>query len=352
MKKSLAQQNIEYFQVLDEQGRIDSKLDPKLSKKDLLKAYDFMVLGRAFDDKMLSLQRQGRIATFAQIKGQEASNIGVAMALSKDDWLVQSFRENGAALYMGQTMKNILFYYGGDERGNKIPEKVNLMPVSVPVGSQCLHTAGIAWGLKLQKKRGVCVGFNGDGATSQGDFHEALNYAGVFNLPAVFVCQNNQFAISIPVKGQTNSETIAQKANAYGIKGVQVDGNDLLGVYRVTKDAIENARKGKGPTFIECLTYRLGNHTTSDDASRYRKDSEVKKWQKKDPILRIKNYLKKKKFWSEKYEKSLQLKVNKAIEKSVKEYEKEPIQIVDDIFKYMYEEMTEDLRQQLSEAKQ
>ncbi len=342
---------VKTLQIMDESGKTDSKLMPKLTDKTVKEMYKFMVFGRGLDDKMLALQRQGRIGTFAQIKGQEATNIGAAFALDKEDWIFPAFRENPALIYRGLPPENLIEYYGWDERGNKIPDNVNEFPTAVPVATQTLHAVGFAWAAKLQKKKTVVATFFGDGATSEGDFHEAMNFAGVFKLPVVFICQNNQFAISLPREKQTASKTLAQKAIAYGFEGVQVDGNDIFAVYKSVKGAVDKARKGGGPTLIECYTYRLGDHTTSDDASRYRTDRELAEWKKKDPIDRLRKYMENKKIWDKKQEQALQKDVQKKVEDAVKKAESIPKPSIEDIFKYMYAEMTPELREQLEYLK-
>lgn len=343
---------IETVQILDERGNSVNSLHKSLSISDIKKMYRFMVLAKVFDQKMLALQRQGRLGTFASIRGQEASNVGIGYAMGKDDWLFPSFRENGTSLVLGLPMENILLYYGGDERGMKIPEKINHFPIAVPVSTQTLHAVGFAWSQKLQKKKGSVVTVFGDGATSKGDFHEAMNFAGVFSLPIVFVCQNNQYAISLPREKQSKSETLAQKALAYGFEGIQVDGNDVFAVYQAVKESLEKARKGKGPTMIECLTYRISDHTTSDDQAKYRDQREVEEWKKKDPIDRLRKYMESKKIWKKSDEKKLLKECNKKIEQAVKKFESIKPPEVEDIFKYAYKEMTPELREQMEKLKE
>ncbi|HLD56706.1 MAG TPA: pyruvate dehydrogenase (acetyl-transferring) E1 component subunit alpha [archaeon] len=342
---------IKTLQILDEKGNLVGKL-PKLASADVKKVYRFMVLSRIFDEKMLALQRQGRIGTFASIKGQEASNVGIGYAMSKEDWLFPSFREHGTSLVLGLPMENILLYYGGDERGSKIPENVNSFPVTVPVSTQALHAVGFAWAQKLQKKKSVSITVFGDGATSEGDFHEAMNFAGVFKLPVVFVCQNNQWAISVPRERQSASETLAQKAIAYGFEGVQVDGNDVFAVYQAVKEALEKARKGGGPTLVECFTYRISDHTTSDDWKKYRDEKEVEMWKKKDPIDRLRKYMESKKLWKKSDEKKLLKACEKLVEQAVKKFESTKPPEVEDIFKYTYKEMTPELVEQMEKLKE
>lgn len=283
--------HIDYLSILDETGKVDKELEPDISEDILLKVYKAMVLGRKFDERMLNLQRQGRIGTFAPITGQEASQLGAVAHLRQSDWLVPSFREAVAEIWRGKTLESFLLYFAGYNEGVEIAENQHNLPLSVPVGSQTLHAVGLAWAIRYRKKDDVVMAWFGDGATSEGDFHEAMNFAGVFKLPVIFVCQNNQWAISIPLSKQTRSKTLAQKALAYGFPGIQVDGNDLLAVYAAAKEAVERARSGEGPTMVECVTYRMMMHTTADDPKRYRSDDEVELWRKKDPITRFEKYL-------------------------------------------------------------
>src|SRR5204862_8118177 len=236
----------------------------------LLALYRGMVLTRAFDLKAVSLQRTGRLGTYAVSLGQEAVAVGIASAMRQEDVLLPSYRDNGALLWRGMKMEEILLFWGGDERGNLSSGPPHDFPYSIPVASQAPHAAGVAYAFKLRKEPRVAVCLFGDGATSKGDVYEAMNFAGVHKLPVVFVATNNQWAISVPLRLQTGSETLAQKAIAAGFIGEQVDGCDVVAVRAAAEAAMAAARDGQGPHFIEAVTYRLGDHTTSDDASRYR----------------------------------------------------------------------------------
>ena len=282
---------IEHLSILNERGELDQALEPAIPDTLLLKLHRTMLLARRFDERLLSLQRQGRIGTFPPISGQEAAHLGAAAVLRPSDWIVPAFREMAADIWRGRPLESIVVYNNGFNEGSRIPADRNDMPISVPVGSQILHAVGIAWAMQYRGKDDVAMTFFGDGATSQGDFHEGLNFAGVFQLPVVFVCQNNQWAISIPRSKQTRSKTLAQKAIAYGIPGIQVDGNDILAVYAAASAAVERARAKGGATLIECVTYRMSVHTTADDPKRYRPDAEVEEWRRKDPITRFQGYL-------------------------------------------------------------
>jgi len=250
-----------------------------------------MLRARRFDERLLTLQRQGSIGTFAPVKGQEASQVGAVACLGDDDWMVPAFRETAAMLWRGTPMSRILLFNAGFNEGGAIPDESHDFPIAVPVASQLPHAAGIGYAARLRGDPVLAMTFFGDGATSEGDFHEAMNFAGVFELPVVFVCQNNQWAISVPRDRQTASRTLAQKAVAYGMPGIQVDGNDVLGVYSAASNAADRARDGKGPTLIECVTYRMAVHTTADDPDKYRDKEEVDEWAERDPIERLQRYL-------------------------------------------------------------
>ncbi len=282
---------VHFLSILNEYGNLDAALEPEIPEDALLKLYHFMLLGRRFDERLLSLQRQGRIGTFPPISGQEAAHLGAAAALRSSDWMVPSFRETAAELWRGRSLESVILYNNGYNEGGRIPEDRNDLPISVPVGSQIPHAVGLGYAIKYRRRDDVVMTFFGDGATSEGDFHEGLNFAGVFQTPVIFVCQNNQWAISLPRSKQTRSKTLAQKALAYAVPGIQVDGNDILAVYTAAKEAVERARAGDGSTLIECVTYRLAVHTTADDPKRYRTDEEVEQWQKRDPLVRFKKYL-------------------------------------------------------------
>ena len=335
------------FQILNEDGKIVNFREmPRLKNGDIKRMYELMVLSRVFDDTALKLQREGRMLTFASLLGQEASQIGSALAMRKDDWFAPSFREHGVFLTFNYPMDMLYQYWAGDERGMKIPEGINALPVCIPVGTQVPHAVGIAWAMKLQGKDSVAVAYFGDGGTSKGDFHEGMNFAGVFNIPCVFICQNNQWAISVPISRQTASETLAEKAFAYGFEGVLVDGNDVFAVYKVVKDAIEKARAGKGPTFVECYTYRLESHTTADDWKKYRPQEEVEEWRKKDPIDRLRKYMESEGIWNEDYEKKVWDNVKAQVNEAVRKFEAVEPPKPQDMFEDVYGEMPPELEEQ------
>jgi pyruvate dehydrogenase E1 component alpha subunit len=284
---------IEHLSVLDSDGNLDEALDPALSPDELRHLYGAMVLGRRLDERMVRLQRQGRIGTFAPIKGQEAAQMGSVFALRPTDWMVPSFRETAAMIWRGWSIEKMLLLYSGHLEGGQPGPEQHDLPVCIPVATQLPHAVGLAYAIQYRGDDAVVMAYCGDGATSEGDFHEALNFAGVWSVPIIFVVQNNQWAISVPLKKQTHSATIAQKALAYGFPGIQVDGNDVLATYLASRDAVTRARAGDGPTLIECVTYRLGVHTTADDPTKYRSQEEVAAWERKDPLTRFTAYLEK-----------------------------------------------------------
>src|ERR1700757_900525 len=264
----------------------------------LLALYRGMVLTRAFDLKAVSLQRTGRLGTYAVSLGQEAVSVGIASAMREEDVVLPSYRDNGTLLWRGTKMEEILLFWGGDERGSLSSGPAHDFPYCIPVASQAPHAAGVAYAFKLRKEPRVAVCLFGDGATSKGDLWEAMNFAGVHKLPVVFVATNNQWAISVPLRLQTASETLAQKGIAAGFVGEQVDGNDVVAMHAAAQDAIEAARNGQGPRFIEAVTYRLGDHTTADDAARYRSTAEVQARWKEEPIARLRSFLAGRDVWS------------------------------------------------------
>jgi len=339
------------FQMLKPDGTLHSEMEAPLNDQETLQLYQRMVFIRLADQKALMLQRQGRIGTYAPVWGQEACQVGSAYALQRGDWVFPAFRELAASLMMGIPLKTVYLYWMGNEEGSRAPEGINVMPVSIPVGTHPLHAVGVAWAARMKGDKIVTIAYFGDGATSKGDFHEAMNLAGVFKTPSIFFCQNNQFAISVPRKLQTASETIAQKAIAYGMDGIQVDGNDLFAVYTVTKEAAEKARSGGGSTLIEGVTYRFGPHTTADDPTKYRTDEEMEPWKPLDPLVRLRLHLREKGLWNEEVEKRLTEEAQKEIDQVVKEAEAVPVPEVEDIFKYVFAETTPQLKEQMEYLK-
>ncbi len=283
---------IDYLSILDESGDADSDLVPDIPDDLLLKGFRTMLMARRFDERRLKLQRSGRIGTFAPVNGQEAAQVGTISALQPDDWFVPSYRETAAHLWHGTDPVELLLYDAGYNEGGAMVKDRRMTPLSVPVGTQMLQAAGIVHAARMLGSDEIAMTYFGDGATSEGDFHEAMNFAAVFNCPVVFVCQNNQYAISVPRAHQTRSKTLAQKAIAYGMTGIQVDGNDIFACYVAAHEAAERARSEGRPSLIECMTYRMEMHTTADDPTRYREDEEVEAWRKRDPIERFGKWLK------------------------------------------------------------
>jgi pyruvate dehydrogenase E1 component alpha subunit len=340
---------VEYLSILDERGRVDESLAPQLDGESLLRLYRTMLLTRRLDERAINLQRQGRIGTYGPTRGQEAAQIGPAFAVGPDDWCVQAFREGGVALLRGWPIEQILLFWGGYEEANVVPEGINDTPITVPVASQLLHAVGIAWAMKIKGRPHVVLTFVGDGGTSEGDFHEALNFAGVFELPVVFVIQNNQWAISYPRGRQTRSETLAQKALAYGFDGIQVDGNDILATYVAGREAAQKARSGGGPTLIEAVTYRLGVHTTADDPTKYRSAEEVAPWEKRDPLIRFTTYLTDKGVLDDETIAQLEADVLAEVKRGVEAYEARGEADPLDTFGFIYDQLPAELVDQRAE---
>jgi pyruvate dehydrogenase E1 component alpha subunit len=327
---------VKRLDILDEKGNADAALLPSLPDDDLKRMFEVLILARTFDQRALNLQREGRIGTYPSILGQEASQIGSALAAEKKDWLFTTFRESGVYVALGYPLHLLFQYWAGDERGMKIPEGMNIFPLSIPVGTQITHAVGAAAAAKYRKDRAGVLVYFGDGGSSRGDFHEGLNMAGVFKLPVVFLCQNNQWAISVRREQQTAAKTIAQKAIAYGFEGIQVDGNDLFAVYKATRDALEKGKEGGGPTLIECFTYRMSDHTTSDDATRYRSKEEIETWKARDPILRLRLFLEKKGIWTEAWQKDVEARSKAAVDEAQKKAESAEPPKPQDMFTYTY----------------
>jgi 2-oxoisovalerate dehydrogenase E1 component alpha subunit len=317
----------------------------------LVSLYRAMLLTRTFDLKAVSLQRTGRLGTYAVSLGQEAVSVGVASAMRHEDVLLPSYRDNGTLLWRGVEMEEILLYWGGDERGSLSSGPAHDFPFCVPVGSQAPHAAGVAYAFKFRKEPRVAVCLLGDGATSKGDLYEAMNFAGVQRLPLVFVINNNQWAISVPLKLQTASETLAQKAIAAGFRGEQVDGNDVIAVRDAVEEAISGARSGNGPCLIEALTYRLGDHTTADDAARYRPPEEVQARWKEEPIARLRAYLVSQKAWGKAAEEQLSAECQQRVDAAVERYLATGPRAPETMFDHLYAELPSTYTWQRDELK-
>ncbi len=333
------------FRVLDEDGNILDQ-DWMIEDEKLLDFYQWMIKIRIADDKLNKLQRVGRMGTYASVYGQEACQVGAGKALTKSDWLVPTFRESGMMWCFGVPLENIYLYWKGNELGSKMPEDINCLPIAIPVGSHLPHATGIAWANKLKQTKSAVLCSFGDGASSTGDFHAALNFAGVIKTPVVFLCQNNQYAISTSRTDQTSSATIAQKGFAYGMKSVLVDGNDVVAMYQACKTALGYARENYAPVLIEAQTYRLGEHTTSDNSKLYRDTKEVDKYILKDPLTRVKKYLVSKKIWAEDKEDIFRDMVKEDIEEISDRVLNTPKLTGSNMFDMIYSELTPNLETQ------
>jgi len=348
----------ELVRVIRDDGSTNEALDPRLAEPDVVRMYRFMLLERILDERMLALQRQGRIGFYGPSVGQEAAIVGSAMAMSPDDWIFPQYREPAAALVRGMPLADMVAQFVGNARdpihGRQMPchyvyRQGNFASISSCVGTQIPHAVGAAWAAKLRGDPVVTLVFFGDGGTSTSDFHVGMNFAGVFLAPVVFLCNNNQWAISVPVSRQTASESIARKALGYGFDGVRVDGMDALAVYGATRDAAHKARSGGGPTLIEALTYRLGPHSSSDDPSRYRDEREVDAWRKRDPLLVFRRYLQHRGIWSETFEADLEREIGEEIGAAVREAEAGAPLPPEDLTVDVYAEMPWHLREQRDE---
>ena len=328
---------IPYLQILNEQGQTQQELPALVNDAEvLLSLYRTMLLMRTFDKKAIALQRTGKMGTYAPINGQEAISTAIGHAMRPEDVLVPYYRDYAAQVQRGVKMSEILAYWGGDERGSQFSKCVEDLPICVPIASQCLHATGVAFAFQYRQQARVAVTCIGDGGTSEGDFYEAINLAGIWKLPLVFVVNNNQWAISVPLSKQTASETLAQKAIAAGFKGVQVDGNDVIACREVIGNAIESARRGEGPMLIEAISYRLSDHTTADDATRYQPAEEVNAALLREPIARMKHWLVEQSLWDEQQEKQLADQVSAEVQAAVDEYLSRPGQPITAMFDYHF----------------
>ena len=338
------------FSIMDTDGKIiNPNWMPDLSDDAVVDAFKRMLFARSADLMAVSYQRQGRMYTYPPNLGQEAIHIGASMALQKEDWLVPAYREAGMWLAKGLKLKEFFLLWRGHEDAYKYLADIKMLPSSVPIASQLLHAVGIGFAMNYRDEKNVIFTFNGDGGTSEGDFHEALNFAGVWKAPVIFTVQNNQYAISLSRKKQTAAESLAIKSVGYGIDGIQVDGNDFFAVAAAELKAAEHARSGKGPVLIECVTYRRGAHTTSDDPGKYRSEEEEKEWATKDPVDRLRKYLVSKKLWDPKNEDALLEQFKKEIDNAFSEAENYPAYKLEDVFQYHYAEMPDDLKIQKHE---
>ncbi|EGL83317.1 pyruvate dehydrogenase (acetyl-transferring) E1 component, alpha subunit [Caldalkalibacillus thermarum TA2.A1] len=338
-------------QVLNEDGRVVGEQPQNLSDAQLKDLYRRMQWARLFDQRAMRLQRQGRIGTYAPLEGQEAAQVGSSYVLEKGDWLFPTYRDLAACFNFGLSYTSALLYTMGHWQGGRPEEGYNLFPISIMIATQLPQAVGAAWASKLKQDGRVALVYFGDGATSKGDFHEALNLASVLKAPVVFFCQNNQWAISVPLHKQTGHPVIADKAQGYGLPGVRVDGNDVLAVWKVTKEAVERARRGEGPTLIEALTYRLGPHTTADDPTRYRPAEELERWkEQRDPLRRFRLYLEREGLWSVQEEEQSAAEFKAVMDEALKKAEQTPKSQLQQAFDYVYANPPQDLLRQQEEV--
>ena len=343
--------HIDYLQLLSPDGRVSEVAGDVAQDRERLVAFHrAMTRARLFDSKAIALQRTGKLGTFASALGQEAIGVGVAAAMRAEDLLVPSYRDHAAQFLRGVTMVEILLYWGGDERGSDFAVPRSDFPICVPVGTQIAHATGAAYAFKLRREPRVAVSFIGDGGANNGGFYEALNMAGVWRAPLVVVINNNGWAISTPRTLGSAAETLAQKAIAAGIEGRQVDGNDVLAVHRAAGEAIEKARNGGGPTVIEALSYRLGDHTTADDASRYRDPESVRAAWEREPIARLRAYLLERGHWSKEQESALLKECGEEVESAASAYLSEPPQSCEAMFEHLFATLPRTMRRQCETA--
>ncbi|MCW8882148.1 MAG: pyruvate dehydrogenase (acetyl-transferring) E1 component subunit alpha [Sedimenticola sp.] len=338
---------VEYHQFLLPNGEPDGELPPLADDTNALHAlYRNMIFTRLYDERAVNMQRTGQLGTFASSLGQEAIGAGVGHAMQPNDIITPSFRESGALFFRGFRVRDLLLYWGGDERGMGNPDVGDDFPICVPISTHATHAAGAAFAVKYRNEPRVVVCLLGDGGTSKGDFYEAINLAGIWNLPLVVVINNNQWAISVPRTMQTKTETLAQKAIAAGIPGIQIDGNDPIAVRHYVAEAIENARSGNGPTLIEAISYRLSHHTTADDATRYRSDKELEEHRQFDPVPRLKRFMTQRDIWSDEQDEQMLTECKAEIEQEVKQYLESEPQAPESMFDSLYAELPGELARQ------
>ena len=348
--------NIEVIRVIDDEGVVIHPLrEPRLSGDEHRKILRALIRIRMVDERMLRLQRQGRLGFYVSSTGEEATHIGAAAALRVSDWFYSAYREVGAALYRGYSLRTFMCQLFGNAedpvKGRQMPvhhsvKHLNFVTVASPVATQIPHAVGTAWAAKLQKKDDVAVAFFGDGGTSTPIFHTSCVFAGVFKVPAIIVCRNNGWAISVPTEKQTAAKTFASKAVGYGMPGIRVDGNDILAVIQVATEAVDRARAGDGPTMIEALTYRREGHSSSDDPSVYRDPTEPELWNKKDPLNRFRGYLKQKRLYDADHEKERAGQYNEEITAALARADETALPPIESLFEDVYEEVPWPLREQ------
>jgi len=351
---------LELLQIIKPSGECVEQMEPEISHDELKRLYKLMMLVRNLDTRSLQLQRQGRIGFYIGCLGQEAAQIGSAYALKPEDWIFPAYREVGAMLQRGIPLEDLMNQYFANaedvQKGRQLmnlygSKSVNYVTGSAPIATQLPHAVGAAFAAKLRGDKIVTLVYFGEGATSANDFHAGMNFAGVYKTPTIFFCQNNHYAISLPVERQTATQTIAVKAKAYGFEGQRVDGNDILAVYRTTKEAVDRARSNGGPTLIEAVTYRMGPHSSSDDPKRYRSNQELDEWQMRDPLVRFRKYLERKHIWSSTDEEKAQEDTNRQIDAAIAHAEKIPRPSIETLFTDVYAELPWHLQEEFQELK-
>ena len=339
---------------------LDPRTDPKLSPGEIKALYTAMVRTRALDDRLVTLQRQGRIGFHIGSLGEEASILGSAFAMRPQDWMFPCYREFGGALWRGMPLQRYIDNMFGNAndpcKGRQMPDhycyrKAKVTSISSPIGTQITQAVGFSWAAKLKKDDLVALTYFGEGGTSSNEFHNGMNFAGVYKTPTVFFCRNNGWAISVPTERQTGSRTFAEKAIAYGMPGIRVDGNDIFAVVKVTRDAIERAARGEGPTLIEAMTYRLSGHSTSDDPKVYRPDNSVDPWRALDPLPRMRRYLEKYLAWTEAQDKQVEADLDAELKAAIKVSEATPAPSIDSMFEDVFGELPWHLAEQRDELK-
>ncbi|KAB2496189.1 pyruvate dehydrogenase (acetyl-transferring) E1 component subunit alpha [Priestia filamentosa] len=338
----------ETLQILNEKGEVVNEAAmPNLTDEQLVELMRRMVYTRILDQRSISLNRQGRLGFYAPTAGQEASQLASEFALEKQDWILPGYRDVPQLIWHGLPLYQAFLFSRGHFKGNQMPEDLNALSPQIIIGAQYIQTAGVALGLKKRGKEAVAITYTGDGGASQGDFYEGINFAGAFKAPAIFVVQNNRFAISTPVEKQSAASTVAQKAVAAGIPGIQVDGMDALAVYAAVREARERAVRGEGPTLIETLCYRYGPHTMAgDDPTRYRTAELDSEWEQKDPLVRFRAFLEAKGLWNEEKENEVIDQAKEDIKEAIKKADAEPKQKVTDLMSIMYDKMPYNLEEQ------
>ena len=353
-----AQFDIQYCQYLDQEGQllpgINASELPAFARDaaELTKMYRMMTLVRTFDTKAVNLQRTGKLGTYPPALGHEAAQVGAAAALRPEDVIAPVYREIGTQIWRGVRMVEILRYWGGDETGSDFVNTRHDFPWCVPIATQTLHAAGAALAFKIRNEPRCALAYIGDGGTSEGAFYEAMNVAGVQKLPVIFYVVNNRWAISVPIEQQTAAQTLAQKGIAAGIPGIQVDGNDILAVRAVLEQALARARRGEGPTVVEALTYRLSDHTTADDASRYRDTAEVQRNWELEPMKRLRAYITQLGLWDESKEQALKSECSQQVDEAVRDYSRTPKASVTTMFDHLFANMPKRIAEQREQAVQ